>query len=181
VLEVFQSKLFTRRLDLGGTPYAVCFRKLLEECDTIEEARLRLEKMRRTTIFNLAVADRKGVAIFEATTRRVRMRVPEAGACVCTNHFCTAELRPRFSFNVYKTFHRHGALRRHERRHERFAVGDVQAALHAASQGEHTLQTMIFEPQSLRLHLAAGELPSSAGPLRTLDLRPLLCGSAGEA
>jgi hypothetical protein len=173
VLEVFQSKLFTRRLDLGGTPYAVCFRTRLEECDSIEEARIRLEKMRRTTVFNLAVADRKGVAIFEATTRRVRMRVPEAGACVCTNHFCTAELRPRFSFNVYNTFHRHGVLRQHERRQERFGVDDVQAALHAASQGDHTLQTMIFEPESLRLLLAVGELPSSAGRLRSLELRTL--------
>jgi hypothetical protein len=173
VLEVFQSKLFTRRLDLGGIPYAVCLRKLLEECDTIEQARSRLQKMRRTTIFNLAVADRNGVAIFEATTRRVRVRVPEAGACICTNHFCTTELRPTFSFNVYNTFHRHGVLRTHERRQERFDVGDVHAALHAANQGDHTLQTMIFEPENLRLHLAAGELPSSAGPLRQLDLAPL--------
>ncbi len=176
VLEVFQSRLFTRRLDLGGTPYAICFRRLLEQCDTVEEALTCLQKMRRTTVFNLAVADRRSVAVFEATTRRVRARVPRDGSCVCTNHFCLAELRPHFSFNVYKTFERHVVLRHHERRTDRFGVSDVQDALHAASQGDHTLQTMVFEPEQLRLHLATGELPSSAGRLRSLELAPLFRG-----
>jgi isopenicillin-N N-acyltransferase-like protein len=176
VLEVFQSRLFTRRLDLDGTPYAVCFRTLLEECDTIEQARRRLEKMRRTSVFNLAIADRRRVAVFENTTRRVLERPAERGMAVCTNHFCSPELRPSFSINVYDTFDRHGLLRKHERGRDRFGVADLHAALHASSQGDHTLQTMVFEPSALRLHLAAGQLPSSAGPLRTLDLAPLFRG-----
>jgi predicted choloylglycine hydrolase len=178
VLEVFQSRLFTRRLDLGGTPYAICFRRLLEECDTVDEARARLEKMRRTSVFNLAVADPKRVAVFETTTRRVRERPADAGACVCTNHFCSSEMRPSFSFNVFKTFDRLALLRKHERRTGRFAVGDLHASLHAASQGDHTLQTMVFEPAERRLHLAVGQLPSSAGPLRTLELAPLFRAAA---
>ncbi len=44
VLEVFQARLFTRRLDLRGTPYAICFRTLLEECDTVEQALARLRE-----------------------------------------------------------------------------------------------------------------------------------------
>ena len=180
VLEVFQSRLFTRRLDLDGTPYAICFRTLLEECDTVEQALARLNKMRRTTVFNLAVADRRRVAIFEATTRKVRERAPVSGACLCTNHFCLYEHRPRFSFNVYSTFDRHGHLRRHERQRERFGVAELHEALHAASQDD-TLQTMVFEPEALRLHLAVGELPASAGPLRTLELAPLFRGEAAQA
>jgi len=39
---------------------------------------------------------------------------------------------------------------------------------------DHTLQTMIFEPATLKLHLAIGACPSSAEPLKTLDLAPLL-------
>ena len=178
VLEVFQSRLFTRRLDLGGTPYAVCFRTLLSECDTIDQARRRLEKMRRTSVFNLAIADRQRVAVFETTTRRVHERPAESGACVCTNHFCSSDLRPSFSFNVYQTFDRHSLLRKHERRQDRFGVADLHASLHETSQGDHTLQTMVFEPKELRLHLAIGQLPSSAGPLRTLDLPPLFRGEA---
>jgi predicted choloylglycine hydrolase len=181
VLEVFQSRLFTRRLDLGGTPYAVCFRKLLQECDTVEQAQALLEKMRRTTVFNLAIADRNRAAVFENTSRRVRVREASAGAVVCTNHFCLRELRPGFSFNVYKTFDRHAVLRKLERRRERFGPADLHAALHAANQGDHTLQTMVFEPAALRLHLAVGQVPSSAGPLRSLDLGPLLAGEKPAA
>ena len=43
----------------------------------------------------------------------------------------------------------------------------------AANQGKFTLQTMIFEPAALKLHLAIGECPSSALPLKELDLKPL--------
>jgi hypothetical protein len=35
---------------------------------------------------------------------------------------------------------------------------------------------MVFEPEALRLHLAVGQLPSSAGPLRTLELAELFRG-----
>jgi hypothetical protein len=173
VLEVFQAPLFTRRLDLGGTPYAVCFRRLLEQCCTIDEARDMLARMRRTTIFNLALADRHRVAVFEVTTRRVRERGPEQGAGSCTNHFCAEELQPLWSFNVYKTLTRHDVLRRALRETESFGIGEVHSALHAASNAEETLQTMVFEPGALRLHLAIGTCPASAGELRALELAPL--------
>jgi hypothetical protein len=173
VLEVFQAPLFTRRLDLRGTPYALCFRRLLEECTTIEEAKEMLARMRRTTLFNLALADRRRVAVFEVTTRRVRERPAERGAAVCTNHFCAEELRPLWSFDVYQTLERHATLRRAERARERFHLADLRAALHAASNPTETLQTMIFEPQALKLHLAIGTCPASAGELRPLELAPL--------
>ena len=40
------------------------------------------------------------------------------------------------------------------------------------------LQTMIFEPAVLKLHLAIGKCPSSALPLQPIDLGPLLKKSA---
>jgi hypothetical protein len=43
----------------------------------------------------------------------------------------------------------------------------------AVNQGPLTIQTMIFEPDSLRLHLAIGSCPSSKLPLKELDLAPL--------
>jgi hypothetical protein len=33
---------------------------------------------------------------------------------------------------------------------------------------------MIFEPNTLRLHLAIGEIPASAGPMKTVDLGSFL-------
>ena len=35
---------------------------------------------------------------------------------------------------------------------------------------------MVFEPATLKLHLAIGEIPASRGKLRTLDLAPLFKG-----
>jgi hypothetical protein len=43
----------------------------------------------------------------------------------------------------------------------------------AVNMGPLTLQTMIFEPRSLKLHLAIGSCPSSKLPLKTLELAPL--------
>ncbi|MFM7149366.1 MAG: C45 family autoproteolytic acyltransferase/hydrolase, partial [Gemmataceae bacterium] len=57
VLEVYQAPLFVRRFDPWGVPYALCFRTILETCRTLDEARTALQKMRRTTLFNLALAD----------------------------------------------------------------------------------------------------------------------------
>ena len=44
---------------------------------------------------------------------------------------------------------------------------------HDASDGQRTIQTMIFEPQSLRLRLALGDPPTSAKPLVPLNLAEL--------
>jgi hypothetical protein len=176
VLEVFQAPLFTRRLDWNGTPYALCFRRLLEECASIEEAKALLSKMRRTTIYNLVLADRSRPAVFEVTTRRVRERTEERGAAVCTNHFCAEELRPLWSFDVYQTVTRHCILRKALRQTERFGIGEMHQALHAASNPTETLQTMVFEPEALRLHLAMGQCPASAGELRALELKGLFGG-----
>lgn len=168
VLEVFQSRWYVNRLDLGGTPYAICLRKILQTCDNIEQAHAALGKMRRTTVFNVAIADRDRLAVFEVTPREVRVRQSKKGTCVCTNHFCLDENRPAWVFNLYQTFDRERTLHRVERERGCFDIADIHAGLHATQQGDHTLQTMIFEPRTLRLHVALGQLPSSAGPLRTI-------------
>jgi hypothetical protein len=40
--------------------------------------------------------------------------------------------------------------------------------------GPLTVQTMIFEPAELKLHLAIGSCPSSALPMKIVELKPLL-------
>lgn len=173
VLEVFQSRPFSGRLNLGGTPYAMLFRRILETCSTVSEARDQLQRARRSTLFNLVVADRRRVAVLECTPRRVHERPAESGVTLCTNHFCLEQLQPIWVRDVYSTYTRHRALRQCERSGSTFGVADLHAALHAAGQDD-TLQTMVFEPESLRLHLAFGTLPASAGPLRTLDVAAML-------
>jgi predicted choloylglycine hydrolase len=177
VLEVFQVQAGLRRLDSTGMPYALCYRRLLEDCSTIGEAHELLGKLHRTTITNLAVADRSGVAVFEVTPTQIRVRGAEDGTCVCTNHFCTPDLRPFVPLDTYRTKERFQALERASARQQELGLPQLQQALAEAAQPTETMQTMIFEPAALRLHLAIGMCPSTAAEMRILDLGPLLTGS----
>src|SRR4051812_28247083 len=80
VLEVFDVKGSEPGFDARGVPYALCQRKVLEECTTIAEAKKLLEGMRRTSTTNLAIADPSGVAVFEVTPGHVIQRGPVQGA-----------------------------------------------------------------------------------------------------
>jgi hypothetical protein len=167
VHEVHSSKDGSPGLDSKGTPYTMCFRQLMEECRTVAEAEKMLRGMKRTTMLNLAVCDKNGGAIFEITTKNVVVRPAEDGLCYCTNHFCSKELG---------TGVRCRRLPRLDecRRMKKLGLDDVARKLDAVNQGEATLQTMVFEPEALKLHLAIGKGPTSALPLKELDLKPLL-------
>ncbi len=174
VMEAYQVRFGNKRLDLAGMPFALCFRRLLEECSSIAEACALLNTMKRTGLNSLVVADRDGVAVFEITPDRVVVRGPGDGTCICTNHFCTPELRPLVRLNLFKTREHFTTLEQVVRKRKRFGVPDLHSALHSVCDQEITMQTMVFEPRRLRLHLAIGTIPASAGPLRVVDLRPFL-------
>ena len=70
VLEVYSSNDDSLKFDAKGTPYAICFRRLLEECATVEEAEKLLKSFKRTTRINLAICDKKTAAVFEITEER---------------------------------------------------------------------------------------------------------------
>jgi isopenicillin-N N-acyltransferase-like protein len=174
VLEVFDVKSGEPSFNAKGVPYALCLRKVLEECATIDEARRLLESLPRTTTINLAIADRKGVAAFEITPAHVLRRDGADGVCVCTNHFCAPLLKPEEPVDVNGSFERFDALARARAARGRVSPDDLRKYLDATNLGELTLQTMVFEPATLKLHLSIGKRPASQGPLRTLDLAPLL-------
>ncbi len=73
-LEVYSSADGSASFSLHGTPYAMCYRRILEECTTIDEAEKLLRSMRRTTSMNLAVCDRQRGAVLEMTTKSVVRR-----------------------------------------------------------------------------------------------------------
>jgi hypothetical protein len=132
--------------------------------------------MERTTITNLALADRTGIAVLEVTPRQVIVRRAEHGTSVCTNHFCTESLRPLWPLDLFKTFERYGILDDAVHAQAKFGPADLQCALHAARMGRSTMQTMVFEPAELRLYLAIGACPSSGAEMKVLDLGPLFAG-----
>ncbi len=174
VLEVYQVKLGQKRFDPTGLPFALCFRRVLEDCSTIEEAHSLLETMRTTGLNNLVLADRTGVAVLEMTPNRIVVRGAEQGTCVCTNHFCSPQLRPYLPVDLFESAEHFATLEKITGWRCKLGPQELQFGLHAVCDPTMTLQTMIFEPRTLRLHLAIGVVPASAAPLRTMELGPLL-------
>jgi len=162
VHNVYQSADGAAIFDPKGVPYTLAFRRILEECETVAEAEKLLRTMPRTTMLNLAVCDRKTAGVLEMTPKSVAFRGLEGGLCACTNHFRTPGLAAATRCRRYAMLS--GPAR------DRLAIEDVAARLHAANQGALTVQTMIFEPKTLVLHLATGIPPTSARPLSKLEL-----------
>jgi predicted choloylglycine hydrolase len=173
VLEVFGAREGEGRFDPKGIPYGLCFRSLLEDCTTIDEAKKKLEQMPRTTILNLVVADRKGVGVLEITPKSVVLRRGNRGTCSCTNHFCT-EIKPTTPVDMARSFDRFDLLEGVRAAKEKVTVEEMRKKLDAVNLGEFTLQTMVFEPAALKLHLALGDAPASRHRLVEIDLAPLL-------
>jgi predicted choloylglycine hydrolase len=173
VLEVHHVKDGEKKFDATGTPFALCYRRLLEECSTVDEALQLLRSMKRTTLNNLAIGDPKRAVIFEITPQSVVVREPVDGLCSCTNHFCTKELKPAEQPDIFWTLDRFDVLEK-ARKLPKVGVEDMHKSLHAVSVRNHTLQTMVFEPAKLRMHLAIGACPASAKELTTMELAPFL-------
>lgn len=168
-LDVYESADGAPIFDATGIPLALTYRRILEECATIAEAEALLKSVPRTTYMNLAAADGERAVVFEITPQSVGVREPQDDLLNCTNHFQLDGLKTDPHCSRIDTLN---ALRS---RSMEFGVREVQQALHAVNQDDMTLQTMIFEPQSLRVHLAmGGRGPVSNHPLKVLDLGALM-------
>ena len=117
-------------------------------------------------MLNLAVCDRRSGAVLEMTPKTVVLRRGEDGICVCTNHFRTSELA------LFKWCRRYGRLVESQKT-PKIDPAYVAGKMDEVNQGRMTVQTMVFEPVPLVLHLGIGECPSSSQPLRRIDLAPL--------
>jgi hypothetical protein len=171
ILEVSSANDGSARFDAEGVPYALLLRRVLEECSTVAEAEKLLRAAKRTTRFNLAICDPKGGAVFEVTPKNVEVRPAEAGLCAVTNHFRTKELATSTECWRYPRLAKAVGP-------EKLDLSGLAARLNAVNQGEQTLQTMIFEPATLTLHLAIGKCPTSMLPMKKLELAPLLQGES---
>lgn len=173
VLEVYDAKTGETTFNAQGIPYQMCMRKLLEECTTIAEAKTLLESLKRTVLLNIAVADPQGVAVFEMSPQHVVQRGASEGVCVCANHFCTAEMCPAKPADPCWTHLRYTTLEELRPGQQKYTPDDLRKQLHAVHLPGLTLQTMVFEPAKLRLHLAFGKIPASQGELHCVELAPL--------
>jgi hypothetical protein len=174
VLEVFGTKGDGPHFDVKGMPYALSLRQVLENARTIDEARKLLDGMSRTATINVAIADRNETAVLEITPRCVVKRSAQNDVCVATNHFISKALKPEIPVNMNESFERYAILANVGKQMDKVDIATLLKKLDATNLGTLTLQTMIFEPATLRLHLAVGTTPASKGPLRKLELADLL-------
>jgi isopenicillin-N N-acyltransferase like protein len=168
VHEVFLARDHAPLFNPKGVPYTLAFRRILEECTNIAEAERLLRSMERTTLLNLAVCDREKSVVFELTPNSVVARSGRDGLCLCTNHFRSPELAVDFltSCRRYRILSQAWSM-------EKLDVADVAEKLNQVNLGVMTVQSMIFEPAALKLHLAIGGRPASSQPMRLLELVPL--------
>lgn len=152
-----------------GMPYTLCFRQMLEDCTTVAEAEKLLRDSPRTTMLNLGVCDLKNVAVFELTPNTVVVRKPERGTMGCTNHFRMEPL------TVTKSCWRFDQLEKAQSEGP-FSVEELEKKLHLVHQGPLTVQSMVFEPAALKLHVSLAGVPTSDGPYRELNLKELFEG-----
>lgn len=149
-----------------GCPLAMTYRRILEECTTVAEAQKILEDAPRTTYMNLVVCDSKTARTFELSPKQVGVRKPEEAILSCTNHFRVDGMAAN------EKCWRYDKLTELRAKTPTFGVADVHKAMHLVNQGRFTLQTMVFEPQDMKLHLVmGGKGPVSNKPLKTFDLR----------
>jgi predicted choloylglycine hydrolase len=141
-------------------------RRLLEECATVDEAASLLRSNERASMLNIAVCDKRRGAVLEVTPKSVILRPAENGVCLCTNHFRSAELA------TSQKCWRYDKLLRSINQHK-YSVPDIAGRLHAVNQGELTLQSMVFAPTTLEMHLVFGPGPATRFPMSRLSLGEL--------
>jgi isopenicillin-N N-acyltransferase-like protein len=163
MLDVYSTRDGSSSFNAQGTPTALLLRRVLEECSSIDEAQALLRATQRASKLNIAICDTQRAAVLEVTPSNVVLRQAHEGICICTNHFRSSELAT--STRCWRYAQLAGSVTS-----QPMGVADIQRRLHAVHQGRMTLQTMIFEPATLRLHLAFGRGPATRLALQSIEL-----------
>jgi hypothetical protein len=87
--------------------------------------------------------------------------------CPCTNNFCTKDLTTGYHCPRLTLLER-------ARKLKKITLRDVYRKLDEVNLGDITLQSMVFEPAALKLHIALGDCPVTKHPYHEVDLGPLL-------
>ena len=165
-LEVHSSKDAAPGFDPAGVPVEMCFRRMLEECTSLDEAEKLLRSLKPSTMCNLAICDKQTAAVLEITPRHVVRRAAVDNICSCTNHFRSTELAT--STRCWRYDRLEGILGK-----TKLGLDDMAKQMNSVSQGRLTIQTMVFAPGENALYLSLGPAPSSAHRLKKLDLAAL--------
>ncbi len=162
-----------RTYDHLGTPFGISLRRVLETCRTTEEAVRLLGETRHTTLSIVGLSDPHSIRIAELSPQGTYIREPSGGIDCFANHYAHPNIANPAQTNVFSTLDRQTAMQL-KADTNRAGIAEVWAALHAANQGDLTLQSMIFEPAKMRIHAAFGHGPTTAISPTILDVEALL-------
>lgn len=154
-------------IDPNGMPYAIAARDVLETLGSVDAFDGWIRKHPSTGMGLLLACDSARQRVFEITTKNIGTRNPDAGLLFCTNHFRLPPMALPTQCWRYQVFEK-------SKKSDKLSVDDVAKLLNDVNQRDRTIQTMIFEPADLVLHLSIGHGPTSAKPLKRLDLNQLL-------
>lgn len=151
-------------------PYMLLYRTVLEHCKTVEEAITFLEKTPRQSTNNLMLMDATGDrAVAEITPDGVKVRrAPKTAALISTNHQRGQDLDTAGRCRRFDGLHTAA-----EEKFGKVSTETVEEMLAAAAQHNATIQSMVFEPSTLVVHLAVGANAPTHGFVR-MDLKPYL-------
>lgn len=76
-----------------GINFPLIIRCVLDTCESVEESVNVLSKAHFSSASNYLVADKRDMAVVEASAERVRVRRPDDHFIVCTNHFVHPEMQ----------------------------------------------------------------------------------------
>jgi predicted choloylglycine hydrolase len=138
----------------SAMPYQLLYRKILEECKTVDEAIALLQKTPRQTANNLMLMDAAGNrAVAEITPASVTVRRgTEHTALISTNHQRAQDADEAGRCERYDYLHDTS-----KDEYGRIGTDEIKSLLDHVSQGNMTLQSMIFEPSNRVIYLATGK------------------------
>jgi isopenicillin-N N-acyltransferase like protein len=154
-------------IDPSGMPYSIAAREVLETLGSVDAFDQWIRKHPSTGMGLLLACDRRKQRVYEITTKNIGVREPDKGLVFCTNHFRLAPMAVKTECRRYESLKRSQEIKK-------LSVEDVARLLHDVHQNDRTIQTMVFEPADLVLHLSIGHGPTSAKPLNTLHLKELM-------
>jgi hypothetical protein len=156
-----------------GAPVYANVRRALEECATVSEAEAFLSTKTYMSRQLLVICDRETSEICELTTKGVYVRHCDDGLLACTNHYRCPEIAGSLDCWRYRKLENLWNVR------EPLSEQDTEAAMRSVSVRD-TIQSMVFEPRTMRLHLHLSHPYRSDDPLYLLDVGNLFKHKVSE-
>ncbi|MHC4942596.1 MAG: C45 family autoproteolytic acyltransferase/hydrolase [Planctomycetota bacterium] len=148
----------------SGMPSMFLFRRVMEEAATVKEALAILEKEKKVASNNLILLDtRGGAAVAEIGPGYCAVRKPEKDMVFATNHHRYG-IKPAPGCRRYHTITDFC-----KENHGKIDVPLLKDVLDKVNQGMISIQSMIFEPAAMKLHISMGKIPSTKGTFKTFS------------